>query len=73
MWGLKEIKSRKSKKSNPKTNFLYFHFHFRNMEYGIIAVISKSHVGLKGNQKQEKQEKQSENKLSIFSFSFSKI
>jgi hypothetical protein len=37
MWGLKEIKSSKSRKSNPKTNFLYFHFHFK--KYGMSSVI----------------------------------
>jgi hypothetical protein len=37
MWGLKETKSSKSKKSNPKTNFLYFHFHFQ--KYGMSSVI----------------------------------
>jgi hypothetical protein len=33
----KSSKSSKSKKSNPKTNFLYFHFHFR--KYGMSSVI----------------------------------
>jgi hypothetical protein len=48
----KSSKSKKSSKSSPKTNFLYFHFHFQKYGMLIIAGIPNPMRGLKGNQKQ---------------------